>query len=336
MLGEIKKAGERSAGLTRQLLAFSRQQVLAPRVFDLNAVVADTEKLLRRVIGEDVRLITRLDPGLGAVRADPGQVEQVLLNLAVNARDAMPTGGRLTIETWNVELDVADAQSHPEARPGPHVLLAVSDTGCGMTPEVRDRIFEPFFTTKEPSKGTGLGLAVVHGIVRQSEGRIEVHSELGAGTTFRVYLPRAEKAMGGAKGDSRLRAVPRGTETILLVEDEDGVRALVSHVLRGCGYTVLEAGDGEEALRVVAAHTGPVHLLVTDVVMPGLPGPQVAERVVARHSGLRVLFVSGYTDDAVVRHGVRHGSVNFLQKPFSPAILAHKVREVLAQPDSLQ
>lgn len=329
LLGEIKKAGERSAGLTRQLLAFSRQQVLAPRILDLNAVVTDTEKMLRRLIGENMKLSTALAPGLGAVRADAGQIEQVLLNLAVNARDAMPTGGRLTIETRNVELDDGYAASHSDVRPGPHVLLAVSDTGCGMSPEVKSRIFEPFFTTKGPGKGTGLGLATVFGIVKQSGGHVNVYSEVGVGTTFKVYLPRTEESAEVVGTRSGLRAPPRGTETVLLAEDEDGVRALTQHILTACGYTVLEAVDGDEAMRVAAGHHGPIHLLVTDVVMPGPGGNQVAEKLREQHPQLRVLFVSGYTDDAVIRNGILHEKVNFLQKPFTPFALAQKVRDAL-------
>jgi two-component system, cell cycle sensor histidine kinase and response regulator CckA len=330
LLEEIRRAGERAAGLTRQLLAFGRRQVLAPRVLDLNAVAADTEAMLRRVIGEDVRLATVPGPGLWPVRADPGQVEQVLLNLAVNARDAMPTGGRLTIETRNVELDDEYALAHAGAHPGPHVLLAVSDTGCGMTDEVKARIFEPFFTTKGPGRGTGLGLATVYGIVTQSGGHLGVDSEAGAGTTFRVYLPRAEGPVGEPKAGSGAPAPRRGAETVLLVEDDPAVRALNRHVLAGCGYTVVEAGDGDEAWRAAVRHAGgPIHLLVTDVVMPGQGGRALAERLLERHPGLKVLYVSGYTDDAVVRHGVLREAMNFLQKPFTPTALAHRVREVL-------
>ncbi len=298
-------------------------------MLDLNAVVADTEKMLRRMIGEDVRLATAPGLGLWPVRADPGQVEQVLMNLAVNARDAMPTGGRLTIETRNVELDDEYARANPGARPGPHVLLAVSDTGCGMTDEVKARAFEPFFTTKGPGKGTGLGLATVYGIVAQSGGHVGIYSEAGARTTFKVYLPRAEGPVGGSKLKSGVLPPPRGAETVLLVEDDPGVRALSRHILAGCGYTVLEAGNGDEAAQAAVRHAGPIHLLVTDVVMPGQGGREVAEQLLERHPGLKVLYVSGYTDDAVVRHGVLHEAVNFLQKPFTPTGLAHKVREVL-------
>ena len=329
LIAEVHQAGQRSAGLTRQLLAFSRQQVLVPRVLDLNAVVGNTASMLRRVIGEDVKLTTTTATGLWPVKADPGQVEQILLNLAVNARDAMPTGGRLTIETGNVELDATYAASHPDARPGPHVLLAVSDSGCGMTPEVRVKIFEPFFTTKGPGKGTGLGLATVYGIVKQSGGHVGVYSEVGVGTPFKVYLPRTGPAGEGPKAYAVPPAPPRGTETVLVVEDDAAVRALTRHVLQHAGYAVLEAVDGDEALRAAAGHPGCIHLLVTDVVMPGTGGRAAAERLAERHPGLRVLFVSGYTDDAVVRHGVLHESVNFLQKPFTPAALAWKVREVL-------
>ncbi|HEX4608985.1 MAG TPA: ATP-binding protein, partial [Urbifossiella sp.] len=329
LIAEIRLAGERSAGLTRQLLTFSRQQILAPRVMNLNDVLADTEKLLRRLLGEDVRLATAPDPGLWTVRADPGQMEQVLMNLAVNARDAMPTGGRLTVETRNVDLDETYAEAHAEARPGPHVLLAVSDTGCGMPPDLIARIFDPFFTTKDPGTGTGLGLATVHGIVKQSGGHIEVYSEVGIGSTFKVYLPRGEGVNPEAGPRSTLHSSPAGTGTILLVEDEDALRVFSQRILAGCGYTVLDAADGAEAIRLAAEHAGPLDLLVTDVVMPGANGRAVAEAVVARHPEARVLFVSGYTDDAVVRHGILQAGVNFLQKPFSPAALARKVGEIL-------
>lgn len=329
LVSEIRKAGERSAGLTRQLLAFSRQQVLAPRVLDLNAIVKDTEKMLHRMIGEDIDLATALAPDLWPVQADPGQIEQVLLNLAVNARDAMPRGGRLTIETQNVDLDETYTNTRPDAHCGPHVLLTVTDTGTGMSPEVMARIFEPFFTTKPAGKGTGLGLATVYGIIRQSGGHIGLYSEIGVGTTFKIYLPRVESVAGDVKSPSTNMPPPRGTETILVVEDDESVRALTCAVLVACGYKVLQAADGGQASGVIAEYTGPIHMLVTDVVMPGLGGRALAEQVIKRYPNVRILFVSGYTDDAILRHGVLQEGVNFLQKPFSPAVLAHRVRDIL-------
>lgn len=326
---EILRAGERSTSLTRQLLTFSRKQVLAPKILNLNDVVYDTEKMLQRLIGEDIHLTTVLHPQLDKVRADPGQVEQVLLNLAVNARDAMPQGGKLSIETRNVRLDPGFSSTYPGDRSGWYVMLAISDTGTGMTEDVRQRIFEPFFTTKETGKGTGLGMAVVHGIVEQSEGHIQVESTPGAGTSFRIYFPRSV-------GDSHPRSAldgfiraPKGKETILLVEDEAIVRALSREVLQESGYHVLDAADGDSALRVSEEYDGHIHLLVTDVVMPGMGGPALTERILKAYPEIKVLYVSGYTDDAVVKYGVLHEEVNFLQKPFSPDSLAYKVREVL-------
>ena len=330
LVAEITKAGERAAGLTRQLLAFSRQAVLEPKVLDPNALVQDVEKMLRRLIGEDIDLATRLAPDLGRVKADPGQLEQAVVNLCVNARDAMPRGGKLTVETRNIELDAAYVATHPDVKPGPYVVVAVSDTGTGITPEVQRRIFEPFFTTKKQGKGTGLGLAMVFGFVKQSGGHIGVHSEVGRGTTFKLYLPRVGNAPLAGKSGTYRTSMPRGLETILLVEDEDAVRALGRHILEMCGYTVLEARNGREAVRAADGQAGPLHLLVTDVVMPGgMGGRQVAEAVVARHPGTKVLYTSGYTDDAVVRHGVLDEGTHFLQKPFTPTILAQKVRDVL-------
>ena len=331
LLEEIRKAGERSASLTRQLLAFSRKQVLSPKVLHLNEVVRDTEKMLRRVIGEDIQLRAALHPDLGSIKADRGQLEQVLLNLAVNARDAMPQGGTLTITTDNVVLDEDHARCLTSVRPGAYVMLKVTDTGTGMTDEIKRRLFEPFFSTKGPGKGTGLGLAVVHGVVKQSDGAIDVDSEPGVGTAFTIYLPRINEAASGGRAASDGGTAPRGTETLLLVEDEDAVRALARFTLQRSGYTVLEASHGEEALRVASNHPGKIHLLITDVVMPGMGGRVVAERLLQLHPEMKVLYLSGYTDDAVVRHGILHDEVNFLQKPLSPAALAHKVREVLAQ-----
>ena len=329
---EIRKAALRAADLTRQLLAFSRQQVVAPTVLNPNTVVADMDKLLRRLLGEDVALRTVLAPDLATVKADPSQLEQVLLNLAVNARDAMPNGGKLTIETQNVELDQEYVRGHLAAQPGSYVMLAVSDTGVGMDAATQARIFEPFFTTKERGKGTGLGLATVYGIVKQSGGWIWVYSEPGQGTTFKVYLPRVtEPAAPAAPSPARPVSV-RGSETILVVEDEEVIRNLVRKVLKANGYTVLVAGTGSDAERVAGAHAGPIHLLMTDVVLPGLNGREVARRLVAQRAGIRVLFLSGYTDDAIVHHGVLDPGVAFLQKPFSPAVLGRKVREVLDSP----
>jgi signal transduction histidine kinase len=328
-LREIRLAGERAASLTRQLLAFSRRQVLQPRTLDLNTVVSDVEKMLARLIGEDITLVTRLEPALGSVKADPGQIEQVIMNLAVNARDAMPEGGTLTFETANAVLDADFVAVHPGALAGAHAVLMVTDTGTGMTDEVRSHAFEPFFTTKEKGKGTGLGLATAYGIVKQSGGYITVNSEAGRGTTFRIYLPRVEGAavVPGRAASSSLS--PTGTETILLVEDEAGVRKLSLTVLEAQGYVVLEAASGDMALKVARSEAAPIHLVVTDVVMPGMSGRELWDRLRVLRPETRVLFMSGYTDDAIARHGVLEPGLAFLPKPFTPFSLAQKVREVL-------
>jgi PAS domain S-box-containing protein len=330
---EIKKATERAAGLTRQLLAFSRRQVLQPRVLDLNAVIAGAEKLLRRLIGEDIRLVTRLDPALGAVRADAGQVEQVVMNLAVNARDAMENGGTLTIETRNFEVPVSRRVPERDAMaPGRYVQIRVSDTGVGMDAETKRHIFEPFFTTREKGKGTGLGLATVYGIVKQSGGFIWVDSEPGRGAVFTLDLPQVDQRVESAESPVDGRADRIGTETVLVVEDEPQVRTVACEALRSHGYKVLEAPDADVALRVARGSGKTIDLLLTDVVMPGLSGKQLADILAAERPGLRMLFMSGYTDDALSPHGVLAPGVHYLQKPFSPEVLAQKVREVLDLP----
>ncbi len=330
---QVRKAAEGAAALTRQLLAFSRQQVLQPRVVDLNVVVGDLRKMLQRVIGEDVDFATVLGADLRAVKADVGQLEQVLMNLAVNARDAMPTGGKLTVETTNVELDTDYTRTHHAAAAGHFVMLAVTDTGTGMDEATQAKIFEPFFTTKGQGKGTGLGLATVYGIVKQSGGFIWVYSEVGHGTSFKIYLPQvAEAADTHRAGAAAPPAVPRGTETVLVVEDAPAVRAVARHVLERQGYTVIEAPGGDAALQLAAAHAGPIHLLLTDVVMPGMSGRQVAERLAIRRPEMRVLYASGYTDDSIVRHGILEEGIAYLQKPFTPESLARKVRAVLDAP----
>jgi PAS domain S-box-containing protein len=325
---EIRKASERAASLTRQLLAYSRRQMLQPEVLDLNVVVAEMDKMLRRLIGEHIALGAGLAPDLGRVRADPNQIEQVIVNLAVNARDAMPDGGKLTIETANVDLDEAFAQAHLGSVPGSYALLAVTDTGSGMDASVRAHLFEPFFTTKEVGKGTGLGLATVYGIVKQSGGYISVYSEPGRGSSFKIYLPRIATPADEPAGPQKSGPAP-GSETVLVVEDEPAVLTLSRRALEAQGYVVLAASDPAAALRVVERHGGTIHLLLTDVVMPGLSGRELADRLTAQRPGIRVLYMSGYPGDAVVQHGTLPLGSAFLQKPFSPDGLARKVRDVL-------
>jgi len=327
LVHEIRTAGMRAAGMTRQLLAFSRKQMLVPSVLSLNKLLADMEKMLSRLIGEDVDLAFRPAANLWMVRVDPGQMEQIVMNLIVNARDAMPQGGHLTIETANVELDDSYARAQPDARPGQYVLLTISDTGCGMDRSVSARIFEPFFSTKG-EMGTGLGLATVYGIVKQSEGHVTVLSEPGRGSTFKVYLPRDAQSAPSEVASTAVEK-RRGTETLLLVEDEDSVRALARMTLQRQGYKVLEARHGGEALLLCERHPEPIHLLATDVVMPQMSGRELAERLLPLRPEMKVLYMSGYMDDAIVRHGLLDASVPFLQKPYTPAALATKVREVL-------
>jgi CheY-like chemotaxis protein len=314
------------------LLAFSRKQILQPKVLSLNETVHNLEEMLHRLIGEDVELAVSLDPSAGQVKADPGQLEQVIMNLVVNARDAMPAGGKLTIETANVQLDEEYAQQHAEAQPGFYVMLAVNDTGEGMDEETQAQVFEPFFTTKEVGKGTGLGLSTVYGIVKQSGGSICVYSEQGKGTSFKIYLPRVEENVVDSESKRPPADIPRGSETVLVVEDEASVRDLLQELLNKCGYNVLTAKHGDEALTVCEHHQGPIHLLITDMVMPKMNGRQLAEELTNRHPETRVLYISGYTDEFVVQRGELESDMDFLQKPFSVQSLTTKVREVLDAP----
>jgi two-component system cell cycle sensor histidine kinase/response regulator CckA len=330
-LEEITRAGTRAADLTRQLLTFSRQQILAPRVLDLNEVVGGMDKMLERLLGETVELASVAGSRLGHIRADPTGVEQILMNLVVNARDAMPTGGKLTIETTNVNLDAAYAGEHLGAAPGPYVMLAVTDTGTGMDRETQVRIFEPFFTTKEPGKGTGLGLSTVFGLVQQSGGAVWVYSELGRGTTFKIYFPRVDDDVDAPQEVTRPVTL-RGSETILLVEDQEQVRAVARGILARHGYRVVVAQNAGEALLVCETHPGRIHLLLTDVVMPHMSGAELARRIAKARPDMAILCMSGYTDDSVVRHGVIDSGMAFLQKPFTPESLTRKVREVLDAP----
>jgi signal transduction histidine kinase len=330
-LQEIGKSADRAAALTRQLLAFSRRQILQPKVLEIDTVIPEMYKMLHRLIGEDINLTTNLSAGAGKVKFDPSQIEQVIVNLVINSRDAMPDGGAITIETANVELDEAYVRLHGGAWPGPHVMLAVSDTGCGMDPETLSKAFDPFFTTKEKGKGTGLGLSTVFGIVKQSGGCLYAYSEPGRGTTMKIYLPRVsgETAPKDEKRDAGFDDRLNGSEAILLVEDDETLRKLASSVLEGYGYTVLSAGNGEEALQRLNDSPGIPRLLVTDVVMPKMGGRELSDQLKAIHPGIRVLFMSGYTDNSIVHYGVLDPGVSYLPKPFTPKALARKVREVL-------
>jgi len=325
----IQQATDRATTLTRQLLAFSRKQLLELKVVDMNAIVADMERLLRPLIGEDIELITRLSSNLGRTRADAGQIEQVIMNLVVNSKDAMANGGKISLQTANVNLDDDWRREYSYIKPGPYVMLSVSDNGQGMDKETQSRIFEPFFTTKEKGKGTGLGLSTVYGIVKQSGGYIFAQSEIGKGTTFQIYFPRVEDAVEPAHSSQASKTSLRGTETVLLVEDEESVRQLVRETLSARGYQVLEADEGEKALAVAATHNGPIHMLVTDVVMPGMSGRELAKRLAQTHPQTKVLYLSGYTEDAIVHQGVLDSGTAFLQKPFTLQMLSRKVREVL-------
>jgi PAS domain S-box-containing protein len=328
---EIKKAAERAAALTRQLLAFSRKQVLQPKILDLNSVIIELEKMLGRLIGEDMELRALPGVGLGHVKADPGQIEQVIINLVVNARDAMPGGGKITIETANIYLDETYASQHIAVHPGWFAMLAVTDTGQGMDAGTQKHIFEPFYTTKEQGKGTGLGLSTVYGIVKQSGGSIWVYSEIGVGTTFKIYLPLVDEQVSKADAGLGLAESPTGTETILLAEDEEMVRNLARESLRMHGYRVLEAANAGEALLICQRHQGPIHLLLTDVVMPRMSGKELAEQLVKLRPDMHVLYMSGYPDQAIVHHGTLDEDIDFIGKPFTPDALVIKIAAMLRQ-----
>ena len=328
---EIKKAADRAANLTRQLLAFSRRQIMEMKVIDLNSLLRELEKMLRRVMGEDIELVTVLDDHLGKIKMDPGQMEQVVLNLAINARDAMPSGGTFILETTHVHLDEEYVRTHISVEPGHYVMLSVTDTGSGMSPHVKERLFEPFFTTKEKDKGTGLGLSTVYGIMKQSGGNIWVYSEPGHGTTFRIYMPRVDQEADNLSRREDTVSMLFGNETILLAEDEPSVRGLAARVLRNQGYKVLEAVDGGEALQIASRHKERIDLLLTDVVMPQIGGKELYDQLKPLRPHIKVLFTSGYTENAIVHQGELAPGVAFLQKPFSPIFLTHKVREILDQ-----
>jgi len=328
---EIKAAGKRAAALTRQLLAFSRKQIIQPKILDLNELLTDIDKMLGRLIGEDVEILTIPEPALWQVEIDPGQMEQVVMNLAINARDAMSKGGKLTIETANVDLDGNYFRKHgiKEEQSGTYVMLAVSDTGIGMDKETQEHIFEPFFTTKGIGKGTGLGLSTVYGIVKQNNGFIWTYSESGQGSTFKIYLPKAKGGVASEKKEQHPETELGGSETVLIVEDDDNLRKLAQKALKQYGYRVLKAENGEDALRVSDEHDGSIQILITDVVMPKMGGKEIAERLQPLYPQMKVIYMSGYMDNAIVRHGVLAPGLNFLEKPFTLENLVRKVREVL-------
>lgn len=331
---EIRKAGDRAAALTQQLLAFGRKQLLAPVELDLNAILEDMSRMLRALLGERIELATYLDPSLGRVRADPGQFEQVVLHLLVHARDAMPDGGRIVLETRNVYLDDEYARTHAEVAPGYYALLAISDTGVGIDPETARHLFEPFFAKCQPGRSTGLGLPAVYGIVKQSGGHLEVESQRGRGTTFRVYLPLLEQVVPAFEVQSDLAHAPTGTETILLAEDDEGIRRLARLIFDSLGYRVLEAPNGRDALAAAQQHAGRIDVLVTDVVMPHPGGRELAERLRLVRPEMKILYLSGYSDEAVSRQGIPGDGHGFLQKPFTPLALARRVREILDWPNA--
>ena len=328
---EIRRAGERAASLTQQLLAFSRKQIIEPKVVHLDHLVAEMHKMLGRLIGENIELQAITGKSLGSVKVDPGQFQQILMNLVVNARDAMPGGGKIVIETANVDLDEVYCSHHPYVKPGRFVMLAVSDTGQGMSEEVKAHIFEPFFTTKEKGSGTGLGLATTYGAVHQAGGSIEVYSEVGIGTTFKIYLPRVEEAAAKPVSDDRPAALPGGTETVLIVEDEDMLRSLCVRILERLGYRVLQARNGDEAIAEARGYGDRIDLLLTDVVMPGMNGSELATQLVLHHPEMKVLFTSGYTENVISHHGVLADGVSFIGKPYTPSALARKVREIIEE-----
>jgi two-component system cell cycle sensor histidine kinase/response regulator CckA len=328
-LEQIEKAGKRATSLISQLLAFSRKQILQPEILDLNSVITDMSSMLCRLIGENIEFSSITQPDLGFVNADPGKIQQIVMNLVVNARDAMPQGGKLTIETANVNFDEEYVRQHLFVKAGPYVMLAISDSGIGMDAVTQARIFEPFFTTKEKGKGTGLGLSTVYGIVKQSNGFIWTYSEAGKGTTFKIYFPRAEGEVAWMPAEKRLEAESRGSETVLVVEDEASVRNLACRILRDRGYTVLDAPDGRAALAIIRKYDGDIHLVLTDVVMPGMSGSELISQISDGRPDTKALYISGYTDSAIVHNGTLDSGVAFLQKPFTVDGLARKIREML-------